>query len=199
MTDMKWSLCRAWLILGSLMIVALGPGAPGSAAGAAPNPSGSVPPEVTLQQVHMIETRDGKRLWEVRADRAEVHEREGYSVLSRLTRPVRVTLYSDQGELTCTANRARVDLRSKDVVLEGRVDARSDQGTELRTESLRWVAASRTLLTDQPVTLIRGNWSSQGRGLEAETDLERVRIFANITSQMEGSAAPTRPGRSARP
>jgi LPS export ABC transporter protein LptC len=90
-----------------------------------------------------------------------------------------------------------VDLKSKDVRLEGEVVARSDQGTELRTEELRWLAASRRLQTDRAVTVTRGALVSRGRGLEAETDLEQVRIFQNITSQLPSPASVTtapRPG-----
>ncbi len=148
-------------------------------------------PEVTLRQIHMVETRGGSRLWELRADRAEVREREGIAVLFRVERPVEAKLYSNQGQLTCTANRVTVDLTTKDVRLEGAVFARSDQGMELRTEALQWIAASRRLLTDQPVTLTRGGLISRGRGLEAETDLERVRIFQNITSQMSAATRPS--------
>jgi LPS export ABC transporter protein LptC len=147
----------------------------------------------------MIETRGGSRLWELRADRAEVHEREGYTILSRVTRPVEVTLYSSQGQLTCTANRATVNLTTKDVRMEGGVVARSDQGTELRTEALRWLAASRRLKTDQPVTVSRGGLVSRGRGLEAETDLEQVRIFQNITSQLRSPATAPAPAGAAAP
>jgi LPS export ABC transporter protein LptC len=154
------------------------------------------PPEVTLQAVHMLETRAGSRLWEVRADRADVYERDGYTILSAQTRPVEVILFSSQGQLTCQAKRATLDLRTKDVRLEGAVLARSDQGTELKTDSLKWTAASRRLQTEDPVTIRRGGLVSQGRGLESETGLERVRIFQNITSQLRpGPVA----GRSAAP
>jgi LPS export ABC transporter protein LptC len=84
-----------------------------------------------------------------------------------------------------------VDLKTKDVRLEGAVVARSDQGAELRTESLRWIAATRRLLTEQSVTITRGGLLTQGRGLEAETGLERFRIFQNITSQFGPSQALT--------
>ncbi len=160
-------------------------------AGGGVAPSVAAPPEVTLRQIHMVETRGGSTLWELRADRAEVREREGTTVLSRVDRPVEATLYSSQGRLTCTANRVTVDLTTKDVRLEGAVFARSDQGMELRTEGLRWIAATRRLLTDQPVTLTRGGLVSRGRGLEAETDLERVRIFQNITSQVRATPMPS--------
>jgi LPS export ABC transporter protein LptC len=159
------------------------------ASGASPSQIAQRAPEGTLRQIHMIETREGAKLWELRADRAEVHEREGYTILSREKRPVAVTLYSSQGQLTCTASRATVDLKSKDVRLEGGVVARSDQGTELRTEDLRWLASSRRVQTDRPVTVSRGGLVSRGRGLEAETDLEQVRIFQNITSQLRSPAS----------
>jgi LPS export ABC transporter protein LptC len=118
-----------------------------------------------------------------------VFERDGYTLLSGSARPVEVILFSPQGTLICLAQRARLDLRTKDVRLEGRVQARSEQGTELRTESLQWTAASRRVHTDQPVTITRGGLVCQGRGLEAETTLERVRIFQNITSQVRPPAA----------
>jgi len=182
-----WVLSVVALLFGAAFILRAQP----RTSGASSAPSTQVQPEMTLRQVHMIETRGGSRLWELRADHAEVHEREGYTILSRESRPVEVTLYSRQGQLVCIANRATVDLKTKDVRLEGMVFARSDQGTELRTDALRWDAASRRLHTDQAVTVSRGRWVSQGRGLEAETDLEQVRIFQNITSRLSSRTAGT--------
>ena len=157
---------------------------------AEPNRGGAVSPSISLRQVHMIETRDGSKLWEVRADQVEVNEREGFTVLTRVVRPIQIAFYSSQGQATCVADRATLDLTTKDVRLEGGVVARSEQGMELKTEQLRWNAASRRLQTDEAVTITRGGLVSRGRGLEAETDLERVRIFENITSQLRPVAAP---------
>jgi len=103
-----------------------------------------------------------------------------------------VALYSAQGQLRCSANRVLVDLKTKDVRLEGAVVAQSDQqGGQVETESVRWIAASRRLVTDQVVTVTRGSLMTRGRGMEAETSLERVRIFENITSVLQ----PVGPGR----
>lgn len=157
---------------------------------AEPNRGGAASPSISLRQVHMIETRDGSKLWEVRADQVEVNEREGFTVLTRVVRPIQIAFYSSQGQATCVADRATLDLTTKDVRLEGGVIARSEQGMELKTEQLRWNAASRRLQTDEAVTITRGGLVSRGRGLEAETDLERVRIFENITSQLRPVAAP---------
>lgn len=141
-------------------------------------------PVLVLQQVHIMETRDGSKLWEIRANQVEVDERDGRTVLTRGVEPIRIAFFSNDGKATCEADRATLDLKTKNVNLEGNIVARSDQGVELKTEQLRWVAASRRLETDRPVTITRGTLVSRGRGMEAETDLERVRIFENITSEV---------------
>jgi LPS export ABC transporter protein LptC len=177
-----------------LVSVLIGSGPPRTAVAADSPRSGPPTPEIALQQVHMVETRDGSTLWEVRADRVEVSERGGVTVLSRVTRLIEITFYSSRGRVTCVANRAVLDLKTKDVELSGAVVAQSDQGMELKTESLKWIAASRRLQSNQAVTITRGALVSQGKGMEAETDLERVRLFQNITSQL--GSAPAVTGRS---
>lgn len=176
---------QAGLAVGLLAgVLAAGPTVEaGDAAGSA------APPDLLLQQIYLVETRAEATLWEVWADRAELREAEGVSILSRVRKPVEVILYSDQGRLRCTADRATVDLKTKDVRLEGRVVARSDQGARLETEAVRWIAASRRLVTDRPVTVSRGRLTTQGRGMEAETDLERVRIYHDITSVLRPAGA----------
>jgi LPS export ABC transporter protein LptC len=192
MTVMRRLMRWATAIITSMLLAGLVSAAVSLASGADPPPAAS-PPDLTLRQIHMMETRGGSSLWELWADRAEVREREGYAVLTRVQRPVEVVLYSSRGTLRCTADRATIDLATKDVRLEGGIVARAEDGAELRTELLRWVTATRRIDTDQPVTLSRGAWQSRGRGLEAETDLEQVRIFQNITSQLRSPVAPPTP------
>jgi LPS export ABC transporter protein LptC len=186
------------LFLGRIiLLVLLAASLPSDSVAATSGEAGSAGPEMVLRQVSIVETRAGAPLWEVRADQVEVLDRDGITILSRVTQPIEVVFHSPQGRVVCQANRARVDTRTKDVNLEGSVVARSDQGTEVRTESLRWIAATRRLQTDQAVTISRGGLSSQGRGMEADTELERVRIFQNITSQVGRIQAA--PGRSRHP
>lgn len=151
-------------------------------------------PELIIQGVHMVETKDGAKLWEVRADQAEVFEKDGVSHLRQIGAPVEVVLHSPQGALTALAGEAVIDLKTKDVTLRGDVRGRSDKETDLRTASLHWVAATRLLHTKDSVVLTRGGLVSVGKGMEAETNLEKVRILGGISSQMAGTPeAPAAP------
>ncbi|HEY7676811.1 MAG TPA: LPS export ABC transporter periplasmic protein LptC [Candidatus Methylomirabilis sp.] len=160
-----------------------------------PVPISAKGPELEIQGVHMVETKDGSKLWEVRADRAEVFERDGVTHLRQVGVPVEVVLYSNEGTLTAVAAEATIHLKSKDVTLRGDVRGRSDRGTDLRTASLHWVAATRLLYTKDDVILTRGGLVNVGQGMEAETNLEKVRILGGISSQLSSApgSAPSEP------
>jgi LPS export ABC transporter protein LptC len=175
-----------WVYATLVLALLGGPLLQAQAAGSTP---AGAPPDLRLGKIHMVETRQGAPLWELWADRAELRERDGFALLLKEQHPVRIVLYAEQARLTCTTNRVVVNLQSKDVQLEGAIVARTEQGAELRTETLHWTAATRRLTTTDPVVVTRGGLVSQGRGMEADTALERVRLFHNITSQVGGSKA----------
>lgn len=148
--------------------------------------------EVKVQGVHMVETREGAPLWEARAARAEVFEGEGLTRLYRGPDQVEVTLFSDKGRVTAWANQATVDLKTKDLLLEGDVRARSDQGISLETARLTWRAGERRLVTDRPVVVRRGGLVSTAQGMEAEPPMERVLLMGKVESLVgPGSLRPS--------
>lgn len=150
-------------------------------------PSGPATPSVPRAQltgVHLVESQEGRKLWEVTADKAEVFDGQSITRLEKLVNPVQVTLYSPEGTLIAWSDRVTIHMETKDVALEGHVRAVSESGTTLTTEALTWSSASRRLSTDRRVRVLRDGMVSGGVGLEAETTLERVRILRDITSEI---------------
>lgn len=145
-------------------------------------------PDLTLVGVRVVEDRAGERLWEAEADRATVFEREGRTLLSRGAEPVRITLYSDGRRLESVADRVVVLVDRRQVVLEGTVTARSDQGVVLRTDHLTWSADRRVLETDAPVTLERAGLTVEGEGMETDLTLERLTLRVHRGSRVTGRA-----------
>jgi len=154
-----------------------------------PAPSAILPggrPDVTLLGVRVVEDRAGERLWEAAADRATVFEGEGRTLLTREVQPVRITLYSDGRTLESVADRAVVWMEKREVVLEGDITARSDQGITLRTERLTWLADRRSLETDAPVTITRAGLTVEGEGMQADLTLERLTLKVHRGSRVTG-------------
>jgi len=164
----------------------------GLAAGAPPSAREQerrIMPDAKITGFHLVETKDGAKLWEIWGDLAEVFEKEGLARVMKVTQQVTVTLYSGEGKLTSRSDKATLNMRTKDVRLEGNVTATSEVGTSLQTQSLDWSAEDRRLFTQSPVTLVKGGLVSRGVGMEAETNLERARLLSRVQSQLiPGSA-----------
>lgn len=164
----------------------------GLAAGAPPSArerERRIMPDAKITGFHLVETKGGAKLWEIWGDLAEVFEKEELARVMKVTQQVTVTLYSGQGKLTSRSDKATLNMRTKDVHLEGNVTATSDVGTSLQTQSLDWSAEDRRLFTQSPVTLVKGGLVSRGVGMEAETNLERARLLSRVQSQViPGSA-----------
>lgn len=186
---------RRW-VLGIALVAAGLAGAGGAlllwgATGSVPLPARPAPPpggrpDLTLLGVRAVEDRAGERLWEAAADRATVFEGEGRTLLTRGAEPVRITLYSDGRRLESVADRVVVRADRREVLLEGSIIARSDQGITLRTEHLTWSADRRSLETDAPVTLERAGLTVEGEGMEADVTLERLTLKVHRGSRVTG-------------
>lgn len=155
-------------------------------------------PRAQLTGVHLVESQQGRKLWEVTADKAEVFDGQSVTRLEKVLNPVQVTLYSPEGSLTTWSDRVTIHMETKDVTLEGQVRAVSEGGTTLTTEALTWSSASRRLSTDRRVRIVRDGMVSAGVGLEAETTLARIRILRGISSEIgRGVERPAGSGRRA--
>jgi len=146
-------------------------------------PSGSGP-NAAIERFRIRETRKGERLWDVEADRAEVFEERGIAVLTRVVHPVQITIYWDKGQLVTFSEKAVVDLKTKNLQLSGRVRCESSEGTRIFSESLNWSAGNRKITTDAPVVIEKAGVQIRGKGMEADTVLERMIIRERITSQV---------------
>jgi len=77
-----------------------------------------------------------------------------------------------------------VDLKTKNVQLSGRVRCESSEGARIFSESLNWSAGNRKITTDAPVVIEKAGFQIRGKGMEADTVLERMIIRERIASQV---------------
>jgi len=184
---MRLPLCAMAVAVVLAGVIFLGSGGVEVAAGQA-RPSTEAPsgsgPNAAIERFRIRETRKGERLWDVEADRAEVFEERGIAVLTRVVHPVQITIYWDKGQLVTFSEKAVVDLKTKDLQLIGRVRCESSQGTRIFSESLKWSAGNRRITTDAPVVIEKAGFQIRGKGMEADTVLERMVIRERIASEV---------------
>lgn len=160
--------------------------------------TGDLPPtraDYRIKEVYLQEKSDNV-VWKLTADQAEVFEREGRTVLRRVT----IAIQQPDRSWTVTGEEGDLTDATKDVVIRKRVALISSDGIRLETDHLRWDAREKKVWTDAPVTLYRHGAVVTGQGLESRLAEEwtvvkgRVRaIFSRARSRPLPSpdAAPT--------
>ena len=145
-------------------------------------PSADVSPDATVERIRLSETHMGERLWEVEADKGQVFEDRGIAILTGTVHPVRIVLYKGEESLTTLADKAVVNLTTKDLQLFGHVRSESSGGTKFVSERVTWSAGKRQISTDAPIVITRAGFEIRGKGMVADTVLERMTVREPITS-----------------
>ena len=135
-------------------------------------------PEQAIENFILTHTNQGEKEWELEADRAEIYKREGKTIVQKL----KIKFY-DQGKITSilTARRGELHSLSGDMEVRGDVVVTSEEeGITLKTESLKWDAQRKKIVTDDFVRQEKGDTIITGQGLEADPGLEKVVIKKNV-------------------
>ncbi|MFQ5988522.1 MAG: LPS export ABC transporter periplasmic protein LptC [Candidatus Methylomirabilales bacterium] len=139
-------------------------------------------PDATIERIRITETRKGERLWEVEADKGEIFEDRGIAILTQVATPVRIVIHNGEESLTTFAERAVVNLTTKDLQLSGHVRSESSEGMQFFGERLTWSAKKRQIRSNAPVVIKKPGLEIQGKGMVADTVLERMTIREPITT-----------------
>jgi len=112
--------------------------------------------QARLLKVYMIEEDQGKKIWELWADEAEIHRRGKEVVLNK----IRAVLYlKNQDRLFIRGERGNINRETKDMELRGRIKISVTSGLSLTTDSLKWNTGTRSLSSPGWVTI-------RGKGME---------------------------------
>ena len=136
-----------------------------------------------MSDVHLVETADGKREWELWADRALGFKGRGTWNVEK----VRVVFFSEKGiEFRVTGNRGTVSVDSKDMLIEGNVITKTSNDYIFLTDSMVYSSSLRELKTAHPVKIDgprdkKGHrMKLKGTGMLAEMKSGDIYIHRNV-------------------
>lgn len=137
--------------------------------------------EILVNDVEIVETLEGRMLWKLRANTAEIYTNQKKTRMKN----VEVDFFDEFGEqsMHLISNNGVKDDQTGDIALFGNVKATDYQhGVILRTEVLFYKAEPNLITSDRHVVIQRGNMVTEGDGLESSLDLSQAKILNNVNT-----------------
>jgi len=132
--------------------------------------------DIEVKKMELSETEAGELAWNLKAEKAQVYEKEGVAYLQGISLEY---LLNEGEEVILTSERGRIGLAQKNIFLQGNVDASSHQ-IQLKTNTLSWNREKRMLMTEDLVWLRRENIEITGEGMVADIGLGKIKLNKNI-------------------
>ena len=134
--------------------------------------------EMQLDNVHYEQiNQDGFKEWELNARAAQFFRAENKIALQSLT----ATFFSNEGKTyNLVADQGELYTDSKNVSVSGNVVAKTHEGYEIKTDSLQYNAAKRTITTNDKVALSGKDMVMTGRGMIADLEHEKLHLLEEV-------------------
>ena len=140
----------------------------------------------SLKGMHMIETQEGRKEWELWSDKATSLKAKELLQLDS----VKTIFFSDSGvTFTVTGKQGLVQVKSKNLRVEGDVVTRSSNGYTFRSEVMEYESKGRALTAPGRVEMI-GPKDSQGHalkltgvGMKASLEKSNMEILSGVKAE----------------
>jgi len=145
----------------------------------------TVVPDQEIDGFTLTQTRDGTKVWVLRADRALVFEEAGRVEMVAF----RVDFFSDNGEVrsTLTAREGLLMRRTNDMEAYRDVVVVAEDGTRLTTDRLAWNERTGKIESDRFVRVVKDRDEFTGVGLEADPDLKNIRVKSEFKAYVRNA------------
>ena len=143
--------------------------------------------DMSLQEVHFTETKDGVKKWDLTADRADYDKGKEVAHLTR----IRLVVPGDRatGAITLTSERADYNMATRDVQLFGNVAAKSASGMQFTTDQAVFEADAAVIRATGPVRYSDGSMKVEGSGMQFSTATRNLQISRDVTASIRPKGA----------
>lgn len=133
----------------------------------------------------LVEEKDGKRQWELTADKIEIDAATQDVNLTNL----KGILYKENGEkIDLTAAHALVNNQTRNITMDGAVKAVASDGAVFTAQKADWVSGNRRFYAYGDVIMTRQDTVITGQKLESDGNLEKIKVSGNAHVKKGGAA-----------
>jgi LPS export ABC transporter protein LptC len=139
-------------------------------------------PDVTLENIHYVETKGKKKEWELRAKSGQHFLQDDYTTLNDIS----VTFYAEGGRtVTLTGGKGSMKGR-KEIEVSDHVVITSSDGYRVVTSSLHYDAQRKQIFNQDPVLLEGKGVRIKGIGVVVDLQTKKLSILRKVETVIEG-------------
>jgi LPS export ABC transporter protein LptC len=139
-------------------------------------------PDVTLENIHYVETKGKRKEWELRAKSGQHFLQDDYTTLNDLN----VIFYAEGGRIvTLTGGKGSMKGR-KEIEVSDHVVITSSDGYRVTTNSLHYDAQRKQIFNDDPVLLEGKGVRVKGIGVVVDLQTKKLSILKKVETVIEG-------------
>lgn len=133
----------------------------------------------------ITEEKDGKRLWELKAESMEIDVDTKNVQIKNLIG----TFYQEKGgSIEITAPEAFLDSKTKEITMSVKVKATASDGGTFMANELRWSSKEQKAYGTGNVVFTKEDTVITGDKIESDSNMEKVKVFGNAKVVQGGSA-----------
>ena len=133
--------------------------------------------DVTIENFHLIEEKEGKKQWELNADKAEIVNSKGITRLSN----IRMNVFQKNGnDLSVSADNGIIQNDNHNIDLKGNCKVSNLDGYRLKTENLKWISEKKTIQTDNEIEIMGKDLNITGKKMTVDVEKEIFEIYGGI-------------------
>jgi len=138
--------------------------------------------DISLEEIHYVETKGKKKEWELKAKVAQHFIHEDLTLLKDLM----VTFYPGEGRIVTMKGEKGSIKGKKEIEVRGNVVITSSDGYRVVTNSLHYDETRRQIYTSDPVLIERKGMRVKGIGLLVDLKKGRLYIQKKVDTVIEG-------------
>ena len=136
--------------------------------------------EQSMSGLHMLEAQAGQKEWELWSENAVSYKDTGELKLQK----VKALFFADNGvTFTVTGQEGRVDVKTKNLFVQGHVVTESSNGYVINTHDVDYISNERLLKTKSPVQVDGQGLKLNGLGMEANLKTSIISIKEDIRAE----------------
>jgi LPS export ABC transporter protein LptC len=130
-----------------------------------------------------VEDKQGQKSWELEAQSVHKYQEQNMMVLQ----DVKLTFYAKEGRtFLLTGKQGKIYQDSKNVDLEGDVTLTSNDGYQLKTNSLSYRHLEKIVSTSDPVEIEGEQLRVTGKGMSINVDAKTFKIQSQVKTHLKG-------------